>query len=621
MTRAQFDDLMPQEFWREVVDRAAVEAPDTLLLAEAFWLLEGYFVRTLGMHRVYNSAFMNMMRDEENAKYRQEMKNTIEFDPEVLRRYVNFLNNPDEKTAVEQFGKDDKYFGVTVLLVTMPGLPMFGHGQIEGFAEKYGMEYYRAYWDEQPDGYLIERHQREIFPLCRRRYLFAGVDNFLLYDFYTTDGTVDENVYAYSNRVGDERAVVLYNNAYNNTRGWIRMSAAFSIKVDDAGNRDLVQRSLAEGLALQADDNLYVIFRDHKSGLEYLRSSREWHEKGWYAELNAYQYTILLDFREVADNGQYRELAGYLMGRGVPSIDDALREVMVEPVRAPFRELVNAAMFQRLHEARTTPDDTLLDDVDEKMARLVEAVEAFSSSDTPDDELISDTVDELESLDQLEDEVEEIDAEVASPITGKLQLLLRFQDIPEAIEVDEDAEAVDGSEDVVKVERAPELLGGLFSWLVVSALGDAEQSRSWMDEWLLGRVIAASLREWGVADVKASQTLTAVKLAVGQQEVFLSDLTASELLDVLLQDTDAQQLLNINHFEGVVWFNLEGFDALLRWLAAIIQFSDSEAAIQHREFAVKQLQRAAAMSGYQVDKLRAYVRILEGHKHPTPAKP
>ena len=53
---------MPEEFWREVVDRVAAEAPDTLLLAEAFWLMEGYFVRTLGMHRVYNSAFMNMLK-------------------------------------------------------------------------------------------------------------------------------------------------------------------------------------------------------------------------------------------------------------------------------------------------------------------------------------------------------------------------------------------------------------------------------------------------------------------------------------------------------------------------------------------------------------------------------
>ena len=112
MTKADFDAAMPEEFWREVVDRVAEEAPDTLLLAEAFWMMEGYFVRTLGMHRVYNSAFMNMLRDEKNAEYRQLIKNTLEFDPQILKRYVNFMNNPDERTAVDQFGKGDKYFGV-----------------------------------------------------------------------------------------------------------------------------------------------------------------------------------------------------------------------------------------------------------------------------------------------------------------------------------------------------------------------------------------------------------------------------------------------------------------------------------------------------------------------------
>ena len=35
-------------------------------------------------------------------------------------------------------------------MATMPGLPMFGHGQIEGFAEKYGMEYRRARWTSSP---------------------------------------------------------------------------------------------------------------------------------------------------------------------------------------------------------------------------------------------------------------------------------------------------------------------------------------------------------------------------------------------------------------------------------------------------------------------------------------
>ena len=94
MSRAEFERLMPHEFWREVVDRVAAEAPDTLLLAEAFWLLEGYFVRTLGMHRVYNSAFMHMLRDEDNAGYRKVIRDTVEFDPEILKRYVNFMTQP-----------------------------------------------------------------------------------------------------------------------------------------------------------------------------------------------------------------------------------------------------------------------------------------------------------------------------------------------------------------------------------------------------------------------------------------------------------------------------------------------------------------------------------------------
>jgi hypothetical protein len=173
---------MPVEFWREVVDRVAAEVPGTLLLAEAFWLLEGYFVRTLGMHRVYNSAFMNMLRDERNADYRLTMRNTLEFDPAILGRFVNFMSNPDERTAIDQFGSGDKYFGVAALLATLPGLPMFGHGQIEGFHEKYGMEYKRARWQEDPDPYLVERHERQIFPLLHQRHLFAEADDFLLYD-------------------------------------------------------------------------------------------------------------------------------------------------------------------------------------------------------------------------------------------------------------------------------------------------------------------------------------------------------------------------------------------------------------------------------------------------------
>jgi glycosidase len=313
MTRAEFDAAIPNEFWREVVDRVAAEIPDTLLLAEAFWMLEGYFVRTLGMHRVYNSAFMHMLRDEDNAKYRMAIKNTLEFDPQILKRYVNFMNNPDEKTAIEQFGNGDKYFGVATVLSTLPGLPMFGHGQVEGFREKYGMEFRKPKLDETPDEGLVGGHAWKIFPILHRRSLFADVEQFFLYDLFTADGAVDENVFAYSNVFNDERGLVLYHNRFADTRGWIKTSAAYL----DKATGDLKQKSLAEALSLPFEG--YVIFKDYVTHLEYIRACEELWANGLFVELHAYQHHVFMDWRFV-DDERWREIYTALNGAGVESM-------------------------------------------------------------------------------------------------------------------------------------------------------------------------------------------------------------------------------------------------------------------------------------------------------------
>jgi hypothetical protein len=321
MSPSEFEAKVPEEFWREVVDRVAAEVPDTLLLAEAFWMMEGYFVRTLGMHRVYNSAFMHMLRDEDNAKYRQVIKNTIEFDPQILKRYVNFMNNPDEKTAIEQFGVGDKYFGVCMLLATLPGLPMFGHGQVEGYHEKYGMEFRHPKWDEGIDEGLVRGHEWKIFPLLHRRSLFAGSEHFLLYDFYTPDphhagasGHVNEDVFAYSNRHNDERGLVLYHNKFAETSGWIKVSAAYL----DKTSGDLRQKSLAEGLDLPFEG--YVIFKDYVTGMEYIRSCEELWAKGLFVQLGAYQHHAFLDWKLVLEIGEWGLVYEALNGTGVPSV-------------------------------------------------------------------------------------------------------------------------------------------------------------------------------------------------------------------------------------------------------------------------------------------------------------
>jgi glycosidase len=628
LTREQFDAAIPIEFWREVVDRVAQEVPDTLLLAEAFWLMEGYFVRTLGMHRVYNSAFMNMLRDEKNAEYRLVMKNTLEFDPEILKRYVNFMNNPDERTAVDQFGKEDKYFGICTMMVTLPGLPMFGHGQVEGFTEKYGMEYRRAYWDEKPDENLIDRHRRQIFPLLKKRYLFSQVQDFLLYDFYSPEGYVNEDVFAYSNRSGGERALVVYHNKFATAKGWIRISAAYSVKTD-GGEHMLVQKRLGEGLGLANEGTNYCIFRDPVNNLEYIRSSKELHDKGLYIELDAYKCQVFTSFREVQDNEwhQYANLAGYLNGRGVPSMDDAMKEVFLQPIHRAYRELVNSGFFRWVISNRqltqveagggshlTSPQEQLIQEAQDKMTRLLEEVNLSTHS----------TGDVLS---------------VAGAVHNNLQGILSlpsFQDQHPILRSRKYQQAMKYLH-AGNLKTSPWKNGDAYAWSVVlgwiftlylgrviSKDGYEEISRSWMDEWMLNKIFVSTLNDLGLDDRSNWRAVTLVKLLTSHHDWWNRVDGAPDnkrrsaeylILASILADSDALGYLGVNRYQDVLWFNKEAFEDLMWWLyiIAVIETSVAEDSGQPVENTGKSLLRSyntistlladAQASGYKLEKL------------------
>ena len=149
---------------------------------------------------------------------------------------------------------------------------------------------------------------------------------------------MNEDVFAYSNRAGDERGIVLYHNRYAATSGWIRTSAAMAV-TNDQGETILVQKSLGEALGFNPDGRCYYAFRDSISGLEYLRAGRELCEQGLHAELASYEYRVFLDFREIVDDdyGIWGKLCHALQGRPVTSIDEEVKQVRYEVVIERFR--------------------------------------------------------------------------------------------------------------------------------------------------------------------------------------------------------------------------------------------------------------------------------------------
>lgn len=618
MSKEAFDHVFPVEFWREVVDRVAQEAPDTLLLAEAFWLMEGYFVRTLGMHRVYNSAFMNMLKMEDNAKYRETIKNVLAFSPEILQRFVNFMNNPDEDTAEAQFGKGDKYFGVCMLLSTMPGLPMFGHGQVEGYTEKYGMEYRRAYKDEWPEGWLVERHEAEIFPILHRRHIFSGARHFAFYDFITEGGT-NENVYAYSNRSGRDRALVIYNNVFGDTRGRVLHSCDFN--EGPADNPRLRRVALAEALALNTAGTCYYIYRDHRSGLEYLEYAGRIAEQGIQVSLGAYQYQVLIDWREVHDfDHSWGRLHAELQGRGVPSVEEAYHEMHLAEVLAPFRTLVEPALLQALC-VPTAPDYA------DTRATFRVALDAFLRAAATHvgvvvdfDALVAQTDADLDAFLDLGAVVRS-----TSPYSAVADLLL-----PMCTPVQQPAPVVDIAPDSLLAEvsvtiatPAPVVDARWLLWAVLRRMGHIvpqprrggvapdplKTAGAWMREWYLIKPVSESL---GVVHKDAIQgTLEASLLRACLLHADVLNKLQTEvwapLLDPFFHDPDVAHYLRVHRFGGRRWFNKEQWERLLDALMLASTLARAEggaAAADDLALALecaKALKEAAADCNYDLD--------------------
>jgi hypothetical protein len=651
ISQEAFDALMPHEFWREVVDRVAVEVPGTLLLAEAFWLLEGYFVRTLGMHRVYNSAFMNMLRDEENAKYRSYLKKTIEFDPDILKRYVNFMSNPDERTSIDQFGWGDKYFGVCTMLSTLPGLPMFAHGQIEGFTERYGMEFKQAKMEEHANEGLIARHQHDIAPLLKNRQLFAESTNFVLYDFWTDHGTVDENVFAYSNRLHDQRALIFYNNRYGNTHGHVHLSAAAM----DKGSGALRQKTLAEGLALPLEHSLILAYRDIASGLEYLRRSTEVHQHGLGLELRGFQSVVLLHWRELQPSADqpWDTLCDDLAGRGVHSADEALVKLRFGPIHEALRQAVSLASVYRFAEIAGEPAQEIVKPAKSAIAPASTEKTAAPAAGAP-----------------LKASAERAPSTVSKPGVRDVRLQPFFdsgqrfskrilEELPGGLaKTDSQGEATPASADAILSASAKprQTFMELCESMSKAALGLPDLERRFSTAWppavrytlpshepgislgqtwapVLAWILLRSLPAPGIrtelfdklhlrsalAEIFSSMGMEGEKTwrAAAQVRVLLmqADVPAASIdSEEFWQDPDVRWFAGVNEASGILYMNKEQFEELLCWvqLPALLEIAGQDSvdarSIGKIETAVSKICRAAKDAGYKVEE---YLGLLK----------
>ena len=108
-------------------------------------------------------------------------------------------------------------------------------------------------------------------------------------------------------------------------------SSTYAVKVGEGEEQHVEMRSksISEGLNLHAEDNKFVIFREHHSGLWFIRRSKEICERGMYIGLNGFEYQVYMDIKEVTDGAdhKYQILCDTLQGRGCYDLETEWQEI------------------------------------------------------------------------------------------------------------------------------------------------------------------------------------------------------------------------------------------------------------------------------------------------------
>jgi len=421
------------------------------------------------------------------------------------------------------------------------------------------MEYKKAYWDEKEDQNLINRHKQLVSPLLHRRNIFSEVTNFLLYDFQSKDNFVNEEVYAYSNFNHNQASLVIYNNKFANTQGFIKESAT-RILLNENGKSAYRTVNLGEGLHLNRDFD-YVIFQDITSNLEYIRSINEIYQNGMFFDLHAYQSHVMIDFRLLKDDQwqTYKRLNEYLQGKGVPNITEAMSELIMLPLHKPLKEILNRGYFDFLYSQRRMTTKDIINpkiklETQIKLGNLFVGINEIFENSTNQEKITQKILQSLEFL-------------LSVPIFDKKFVSIKNKNLKKLV--------ANFQQQLSKNDEGW-ILGLIYSFLhpigeITETKNTAFQIQSLFKEWNIAKIVRELGKSYQLSELQLKNLVQTTYLLIGLSDWYQS--FSENQFDIwwkqLLSKKDVQDFIEVNRYKEKLWFNKEKFESLVSWLISI----------------------------------------------------
>ena len=260
--------------------------------------------------------------------------------------------------------------------------------------------------------------------------------------------------------------------------------------------------------------------------------------------MNGFQYHAFIDFKEVEDyDGLYSEVNAFLNGRGVPSIESAIQQILVKEVHVAMKKNYNA---QLLNDFFVT--ETLVKNIDLYKENYKEFLMA-----------LKDYTGVTKSLSTSEQEFSKTLDNYIFIMTNKLK--------------NKDLSLI--QEKFEKLSEDPESKLIFFTWLLLHGTGKVftrdnweERSRSVIKEMFLNKLVNEMSHQLKIKD---ENQINDILLIITEHQSWFEKFQESnddlkEMVKIFLSDFNIRSFININRYNGILWFNKESLEMLMDWM-------------------------------------------------------
>jgi len=282
-------------------------------------------------------------------------------------------------------------------------------------------------------------------------------------------------------------------------------------------------------------------------------------------------------------------LACKLQGRGVPSIEEAYREMTLEPLLTPFREAINAEMLYSL----PTDDREPRKKFHQAMARYLAMAQDYAGAESGYENMLLDIMNEVNVV----------------PVDERLD----DRDMGRGL-LDELLSECGG-------KQTRPLHHVAIGWITTHRLGHLRAkgeaapatvlAEKRLDEWLLAKSLMSAFREFSGSESFGYADALLVSIMVTFEDTLApySKMTIAQAMKEVLVDPRVAEYLHIHRYEDVLYVNKEQLERLVSalLLAVIIQLkaksklNDSTAATALQM--ARQILEAAEQAGYRVEAM------------------